>query len=189
MSKDNLQIRITTFFNPPMNLNTPIHNTLQAGEVVRYHAVPTVKPQNIAHHSWNVAIIALYLWPDLPRKLLVELIAHDVDEYWTGDIPYTVKRDNPEIKEMFHDLAILARRNTTLPADATDYQEEAILKIADTLDGFIWCAMNERNGPVEGRWHEAYHRARVKFWVDVMEIHPDIWERADNLFRSYGGVL
>ena len=38
-----------------------IDNTLESGRVNRYHAAPTVAPQNDAHHQWNAAMLLLYI--------------------------------------------------------------------------------------------------------------------------------
>lgn len=165
-----------------------IVTTLDSGEVTRYHAVPTVKPQNLAHHQWCVAMLAIYLWPQLRKELLVEILVHDCDEIITGDVPYTVKRDNPEVKEIFKRLANEARHDHLLiiPGINLSPEEEALLKLCDTLEGFIWCSKHERNGPVEGRWHEAYLVARAKF----AEFFTDeTWIMADELFTRFGGIV
>lgn len=166
-----------------------LHNTLEAGKVVRYHAVPTVKPQNVAHHSWNVAMLLIYISDNLcSRELLVEALMHDTGEIETGDIPYTVKRDNPELKRMLHELELIARADRTiLPATELIDADAAILKVCDTLDGFIWCALHEdKRGPVNDRWHQAYLNARTKF-RDLLTRRQ--WEQADTLFIRYGGIL
>ena len=161
--------------------------TLESGEVTRYHAVPTVQPQNLAHHQWNVAVIGLFLWPTMRKELLVELLHHDTGEVVTGDIPYTIKRDYPELKRMLSVIEHDTRHDQLMvaPMDLTP-EETALLKMADTLDGFIWCAKHEQRGPVEARWHEAYLVARAKFGECF---NDELWERADGLFARFGGLI
>ena len=58
-----------------------------------------------------------------------------------------------------------------------------MLKVCDTLDGLIWCALHEdRHGPVHDRWFHAYEVAREKFGLLLTEAE---WLRADGLFRFY----
>lgn len=166
-----------------------VHYTLQSGEVVRYHAVPTVQKQNLAHHQWNVAILLLHITDFvITKELLAEALLHDVDEQTTGDIPYTLKRDYPEIKAILEPVSARVREELTIRAviELTP-EERALLKVADTLDGFIWCHLHEdKRGPVEDRWHQAYLNARAKFAHIISERE---WLRADALFCAYGGIL
>lgn len=168
-----------------------LHETLEAGRVIRYHAVPSVHNplQNVAQHSWNVAILVMHITGfDCSLELLMEALLHDTGEAITGDIPYTVKRDNPKLKMEFLELEIKARKEHTICAPINlSEMERAVLKVADTLDGFIWCALHEdKRGPVEDRWHHAYLVARDKF---RNELAPSEWQRADQLFTNYGGIL
>lgn len=173
-------------------------NTLESGEVTRYHAVPSVRPQNLAHHCWNVQCIIAYLVPanaeyaERYLDLMEEARLHDAAELYTGDIPYTVKRDNPEIKALLYRLEEQARSDNLQEcfADLTS-PNAAVLKLADTLDGFIWCAKYERlNGDVLPRWHEAYNIAREKFWERIRTSYgTETWIRADDLFIKFGGTV
>lgn len=169
-----------------------LDNTLESGKVVRYHCAPTVRPQTVAQHSWNVAMIALYISEGAcSRALLLECLMHDTGELITGDIPYTLKRDNLALRTHLHQLEIVARENEMLlPPQTLSDQDAALLKVCDTLDGLIWCVLHEdRHGPVHDRWFRAYEIAREKFGFLLTE---DLWVRADELFRFYqsfnGGV-
>lgn len=165
--------------------NTQLDNTLESGKVVRYHCAPTVRPQTIAQHSWNVAVLALFITDNLcSRNLLLECLMHDTGEYITGDVPFTLKRDNPAIREFLHNQELSARRTELLiPELSLTLEEVAVLKVCDTLDGLIWCALHEdRHGPVHDRWFHAYEVAREKFGLLLTEAE---WLRADGLFRFY----
>lgn len=171
-----------------------LNNTLESGGVLRYHAVPSVKPQTVAQHCWGVAMLAHYISDDTSEELIMECLLHDSAELFTGDIPFTVKRDNPSIKSAFRELESFHREHDILPGGLTGYhalcttQSEmehlhALLKVCDTLEGFIWCANNEnRIGKVGSRWKEAYQHAQVKF-KDILT--PEEWQRADAVFEHY----
>lgn len=149
----------------PVTYPERARNTLDAGEVRRYHAVPSVAPQSVGLHSWGVAVICLYLTEGRASGvLLTEALLHDTEELFTGDIPFTVKRDVPAVKSMFAELSSVARANWLLPNKGSLLpKEEAILKLADTLDGLIWCRKHEAHGPVGGRWSDSLDRACDKF--------------------------
>lgn len=82
--------------------------------VERYAGVPHLHPENIAEHSYYVAIYSFLLCHELyfvdseydPIDLGVVLkraLLHDIEECVTGDVLRSVKHDNPAIKKAFHD--------------------------------------------------------------------------------------
>lgn len=168
-----------------------LQQTLESGRVIRYHAVPSVHQplQILAHHQWNVAVLLMHLTDfKVSAQLLMEAILHDTGELITGDIPYTLKRDHPELKKMLSLIELEARRTDTIHcAFGLTPEETALLKVADTLDGVIWCFLHEdTTGPIEDRWHEAYRIAQHKF---AELLTPIQWARADALFTAHGGVV
>jgi 5'-deoxynucleotidase YfbR-like HD superfamily hydrolase len=72
----------------------------QAGAVVRYHTWTTLQRQTNAEHQWNVARILLAIWPECPREVLMHGLFHDSGELHTGDLPFPVKKNNPDLKEV-----------------------------------------------------------------------------------------
>lgn len=68
------------------------------GAVRRYHTWPVIHQQTVAEHSWNLARILHTIWPDAPVGAILHAIYHDVGEVATGDIPFPVKRENPDLK-------------------------------------------------------------------------------------------
>lgn len=157
--------------------------TLIAGEVRRYHAAPTVDPQPIATHCWNVAMILYYIEPSAPLRVVMEALLHDVGEAYAGDMTFIAKRDNPELKALVHDTESIARQNFFLEGPRPFPVEPpwvALLKVADTLDGLWWCHRRERGTFIFSRWSESYKIARSKFH---RELTTEQWERADALFN------
>ena len=164
----------------------PLGDTLESGRVTRYHAAPTVAPQGMAHHQWNVAMFVLFVTDHrCTQSLLTEALCHDTGEYVTGDIPFTLKRDYPELKVVLHKMELDARQGMLgYKCDLTTW-EAAVLKVCDTLDGLWWTHHHESpGGPVHGRWIDAYNLARFKFQKDLT---PDEWSRADRVFDYVGG--
>lgn len=140
--------------------------TLETGRVVRYHAAPTVQPQNVGHHSWGVAILVLYITNNTASpELLRECLMHDTAEYFTGDVPFTVKRDNVAVKTQLDLMEETARREFLLlgPIVLSDH-DKAVLKLADTLDGFLWCFKTEAAPyTIRKRWEASFQIGVVKF--------------------------
>jgi len=111
--------------------------------VERYAGIPHHHAENIAEHSYYVAIYSFLLCHELyfvdseydPIELGVVLkraLFHDIEECVTGDVLRSVKHDNPAIKKAFHDTGyklldglvqeILAPGNdeSSLPASIID---------------------------------------------------------------------
>lgn len=69
-----------------------------AGTVRRYHTHLVLKDQDLAAHSWGVAMIIREIMPG--NLLLIEAaLTHDLGESITGDIPYTGKKKYPKLRE------------------------------------------------------------------------------------------
>lgn len=165
-------------------------NTLASGAVVRYHAAPTVYPkQAVSSHAWGVQVLLLHVAEpgSLTVNLLLEAALHDSGELTTGDIPYTFKRDNPELRTVLHEAEGTARAETVLGGKgfALTEREQALLKVADTLEGLHYCTENEPRCIVRDRWLNAYHHARDKF---AKHLSASEWARADAVFHHCGGV-
>ena len=83
----------------------------RAGAVRRWHTWPTIQSQTVAEASWNVARILVMIWPDAPAQAITHSLLNDCGEIVTGDLPYPVKADNPELK------AVTVRLETTAMMD------------------------------------------------------------------------
>lgn len=142
-------------------------NTVEAGHVSRYHAATSVlEKQSIAHHSWGVAVIALYLaGGNCSAGLLQAALMHDAAEAFTGDVPFNVKRDFKDIKERFDRLEKLMYRRYLLQMPRLTKREQALLKLADSLEGYLWTLRHEAYGKriVSARWEAALAVAKKKF--------------------------
>jgi 5'-deoxynucleotidase YfbR-like HD superfamily hydrolase len=110
-----------------------------AGGVRRYHTWPVVHQQTNAEHQWNVARIVLAIWPGAPRQLIFAALFHDIGELATGDLPYPVKKDNPDLKktcdEVEHSHHLKMCMPWSLPTPTTCAGlDKRVLKLADLTD-------------------------------------------------------
>lgn len=135
-------------------------NILDAGEVVRFHAVPTITKQTVGHHSFGVAaiLVALGMMVDPEDRWVVSnAILHDAAELITGDMPFTVKRSSPEIKAIMDSMELKADTDHFLPATRLSKRQSLFLKLADMLEGLRWCLVGHERGKliVALRWNDA----------------------------------
>lgn len=127
----------------------------------RWHANPdmchTFDP--VASHSARMGILALKLWPDSSRELLVACLCHDLGEHMTGDVAWPAKQD-PDLG-----AALDRIEEASLKAMGLYYalgpRDQNRLKYLDRLDAYLWVQHNcphilSRDGwPEALRWLEA----------------------------------
>ena len=69
-----------------------------SGRVKRWHAFPIIGEQNVADHSWGVALIVMEIAEShLSINLMRAAITHDSAELYTGDMPYQTKKRWPQL--------------------------------------------------------------------------------------------
>jgi len=109
------------------------------GKVERCHAVPHNGSYSVAAHSWGVAMLMYYLFPaDYPR-LVTQCLTHDVPEAWFGDVPATVMRYVPGVRDGLGKLEGLLNRDMGLPAESELSEDDlAKLKACDRLELALW---------------------------------------------------
>lgn len=109
--------------------------------VNRYHTHGLIRPPSVDQHQWGVAVIALYLEPELSRNALIKALVHDLGEYDTGDVPAFVKRSNPELRKQLKEVEFKVERRIGTDFVVTEI-EERIIKLADLFD-HIWTCLDE----------------------------------------------
>lgn len=77
-----------------------MRNSRLAGQVRRYHTWPYHNPQSVAEHTYHILRIWHQLWGAIPTVVVTYAIYHDVGEMATGDLPYPIKKNWPELKEI-----------------------------------------------------------------------------------------
>jgi hypothetical protein len=79
-----------------MSINDTLRNS---GRVMRYHCRPMVVRQSVAEHCWQMMRIYHDVYEELPADVALYILYHDSAEVITGDLPYTAKKLNPELKQ------------------------------------------------------------------------------------------
>lgn len=138
-----------------------------AGAVRRYHTWPTIQTQTVAEASWNVARILMMIWDGATAPAIGHALMNDCGELLTGDLPFPVKRDNPELKKMISDLETQSFREQGI-LELAEPHNMAILwqkrvKICDMLEmwefGLVELAMgNQYAHPIVDQTIEYVHR-------------------------------
>lgn len=177
-----------------MKLLKQLETTLQAGQVQRYHATPFVACQSIAEHSWNVTVIyvalcgAANITPDISG--VMSGVMHDTAELYTGDAPFTVKRDYPEMKKMYDELEKKFEDKFLQVETKVDSEHSLLLKLADWLEGLRWCSHFESGNQkpilqnfargIRNKW-EAATGGNILF--------PDFPESSESLVKFLDGMF
>lgn len=107
-------------------------------------------PENVASHSWRMALMAYFMTDEFPTlnmdKVIKMCLIHDLGECFTGDIPTFLKSASDEKKEdtaLFDWVASLpAPYNTELAALYTEMgalqtEEAKLYKALDKLEAVI----------------------------------------------------
>jgi len=110
------------------------------GKVERAHGIPHQGSYNNAAHSWGVAMLMYYIFPEDFPRLVLQCLSHDVPEAWVGDIPAPVGRYVPGLKSRLSEIEGSLNHSIGLPAeDDLDEEDFAKLKACDRLEFYLWC--------------------------------------------------
>lgn len=117
----------------------------KAGAVERFHTMPTHKRQTIADHSWGVLMIVLAIAETPSTNLIMATATHDLAESITGDLPATVKWDEPQLRREIEALEQkFAIKHNVYPD--LDKLEEKVLHWADMAELVMFCEGEIRLG-------------------------------------------
>lgn len=115
------------------------------GNVRRFHTVPTIAIDTDARHSFGAAWLVWILTGGKARsRLLMGALAHDLAEQTVGDVPAPAKRAlgiGIELNELEDRILLDAGFSFSLTPE-----EQRTLKIADNLDGMMFCVQERRMG-------------------------------------------
>ena len=118
-----------------------VYNHRMAGRIRRLHIKPmNGDEQNIAAHSWGVAMILLDLFPCVSRSCLVFALRHDVPEIVTGDVPANVKWQHPGLQDTIEWIEEGFLEKMGWPTDLKDqHEEKTYIRIADRVELLFYC--------------------------------------------------
>ena len=157
--------------------------TMRGGQIRRFHAFPIIGQENVAEHSFGVAMVVLAMtdWKASPA-LLKAALYHDISEQHTGDIPFTAKRDNPILKaaadaaeEWFNE-----QNNLDIQLPPRDW---LVLKWADMLHLLLFCKAQRDLG---NRGMNQVFANGVEF-LSGLENVPEGQEILNWIIETYGG--
>lgn len=174
----------------------------RAGEVTRFHTWRVNRPQSVAEHCWNVARVLLAIWPDAPPRMVRHALFHDIGEVATGDLPYPVKKDNPQVGSAMDRLEIDAHLRMSTgwslpPPSYPEGDERVIFKTAEYLEGMEWALDEVYSGNkfatlVMERWEVALQRVMAELAGSAVqnaglcqEVHQRATAYLDKRKRSY----
>ena len=116
--------------------------TILSGQTTRWHMHPCMPPQNVADHSWHVAIILSLIDPDCSANDLKTALLHDVAELVHGDISAVVKRSDAAMAKSHNE----AEAATLFRWTGHDGKHTHAIKVADKLADLWQFALQSRLG-------------------------------------------
>lgn len=122
-----------------------IKNILASGGVVRFHQQVGVHKQQNSEHQWGVALIVQHISPKCSKELLLAALTHDAAESFTGDSPFPIKKECPELSDLLRKLEMEWEEENGICFHLTD-EEKSILKLADCLEGMWYCLQRYKCG-------------------------------------------
>lgn len=113
-------------------------NLLEGGGIYRYHTKNCIDRQTVQSHSWRMAAMLHTLWPACRQTLLWAVLMHDVSERITGDIPYTVKSNNPGLRMELKRITYEEEVRLGVRYDLMK-EEQQVLAFLDLYEGAMYC--------------------------------------------------
>lgn len=113
----------------------------------RYHTIPTLLTETVAHHSHGVAMICHLLMTDRnynPQVIWAALL-HDMAEYRVGDVPSPSKREFG-LSNALDEFEARILRSEGFPLPALSVEDGRVLKLADIAQGALFCVQEIKMG-------------------------------------------
>lgn len=177
----------------------------------RWALMRNARPENLAEHSLEVALIAHTLATlgnvrhnrhlDANTAAVLGLF-HDASETLTGDMPTPVKYANGQIRDAYKDVESSAAEQLleTLPADLRSsyapllnpaHTEDnhyllRLVKAADKLSALIKCLEEAQAGNAEFRTAEISTRQSIEQMASEL---PEVADFLEDFLPAYGSTL
>jgi len=155
--------------------------------ITRYHLSHLSRTQNVAEHSFNMALLA---WSNAlwiinryddeislnvsPYRVLTTALHHDFWEQFTGDIDYRVKAKNPDLNEVLQSV---------------EYQEQRMFY--ETIPNYLRQPIEDPFGPItlhEKPWSGEVLKLESKI-VKTADILALTWYCLEELQRGNRNVI
>lgn len=151
------------------------------GAVERYHTMQIIVPNSVARHSFGVAWLCYILTEGAAStRLIMAALAHDLPEQITGDIPAPTKRAMriyDSMKEYEESILTAQGVNFQLSVD-----ERRVLKLADCLDGMMFCIQELRMGNKNARVVYGRYLSYIKE-MNISLAEENVVRQVDKLYE------
>lgn len=132
-----------------------------AGETRRFHTWPVLRKQNVADHSWHVAMLGFVLYgqeePGITPAFMLALLTHDMAECQMGDIPSPAKRHMDALLELKDETTTFRQQWGVAEQEVAsrygmdwekylDAEEQRRLKLCDAFEGAFYCIRERQMG-------------------------------------------
>ena len=111
----------------------------EAGAVRRCHSQMILGHYDVAQHTFNLLCMLRILYPEAPREVIWQALAHDVPERLTGDIPATTKWAGLVKTEELDRLEIQIQNMVGMDYHDLDPYWRGVVKGLDLLELYMWC--------------------------------------------------
>lgn len=119
----------------------------EGAKTKRFHTADTLTAQTVGEHSFGVAWLVLLIAPNCRKEVLCAALAHDLAEHLVGDVPSPAKRQFPALGEAVNGAEEVLLLNNKLDFEVgLTPQELRVVKLADNLDGMMFCVRERRMG-------------------------------------------
>ena len=166
-----------------------VYNHRMAGRIRRLHIKPmNGDEQNLAAHSWGVAMILLDLFPCVSRSCLVFALRHDVPEIVTGDVPANVKWQHPGLQDTLEWIEEGFLERMGWPTDLKDqHEEKTYIRIADRVELLVYCLEQIYMGNL--LLIDVFENVREKLNDDLRKLDPSQAVDVQEYIKAYSGFL
>lgn len=132
-----------------------------AGETRRFHTWPVLRTQNVADHSWHVAMLGFMLYgqeaPGITPAFMLALLTHDMAECQMGDIPSPAKRRMDTLLELADKDTTFRQQWSAAEQEVSskygmdwekflDAEEQRRFKLVDNMEGAMYCVRERMLG-------------------------------------------
>jgi 5'-deoxynucleotidase YfbR-like HD superfamily hydrolase len=123
-----------------------LHLIQRSARVLRYHTEDTLQKQTVGEHTYLVMWWVWVLSGGAPSAaLLMAALAHDTPEVVTGDVPAPTKR-RVGLRQAYEAMEDDVYEAIGYAAPALSTQERKLLKLADLLEGLMFCVSEIERG-------------------------------------------